>query len=384
MSIRPRVLYVQYTNPAAYPPIEHGAHILANAGFDVLMLGVRLPQGEMHVRPHEHITVRLLPHQSRGWRQKLHYAWFTAWVMGWVIRWRPEWVYASDALSAPVAAMAKSIAGRRVIYHEHDAPADLARATPSAFMRFILRARQQLTHRADLCVLPNEGRAAALERPSSSTIVTVWNCPSRDEVTPSSTRPGANTLRVLYQGTIVPARVPVTVIEALAALPDTVSLTIVGYETAGHSGYTQALLAVAHGLGVGHRVSYAGLLSREEMLRHSADYDVGLSLMPAEGGDLNERTMVGASNKPFDYLACGLPVLVSDLPEWRETYVDAGLGRACRPASAASIADALRWFLAHPAERVAMGERGRARILQDWNYETRFAPVLARLEAVAS
>ena len=77
-------------------------------------------------------------------------------------------------------------------------------------------------------------------------------------------------------------------------------------------------------------------------------------------------------------------MLVSDLPEWRETYVDTGLGRACQPASAESIADALRWFLTHPAERIAMGERGRARILQDWNYETRFAPVLARLKAVAS
>ena len=31
-----RVVYVQYTNPAAYPPLEHSSRILADAGWQVL------------------------------------------------------------------------------------------------------------------------------------------------------------------------------------------------------------------------------------------------------------------------------------------------------------------------------------------------------------
>jgi hypothetical protein len=46
-------------------------------------------------------------------------------------------------------------------------------------------------------------------------------------------------------------------------------------------------------------------------------------------GDLNEQAMAGASNKPFDYLACGVPLLVSDLLDWRMMFVKPGYGLAC-------------------------------------------------------
>ena len=37
-----RVLYVQYTNPGAYPPLVRGAQLLAESGAEVLMLGTRV------------------------------------------------------------------------------------------------------------------------------------------------------------------------------------------------------------------------------------------------------------------------------------------------------------------------------------------------------
>ena len=85
--------------------------------------------------------------------------------------------------------------------------------------------------------------------------------------------------------------------------------------------------------------------------------------------------MAGASNKPFDYLARGCALLISDLPDWREMYFEPGYARACDPDNPESIIAAVRWFLEHPEELRAMGEAGRRRILQDWNYETQFAPV---------
>jgi glycosyltransferase involved in cell wall biosynthesis len=86
-----------------------------------------------------------------------------------------------------------------------------------------------------------------------------------------------------------------------------------------------------------------------------------------------------SSNKPFDYLACGVVPLVSDLPAWRETYVESGYGLACDPADPASIAEAVGGLLAHPARMREMGERGRQRIVEEWNYERQFAPVLERI-----
>jgi hypothetical protein len=46
--------------------------------------------------------------------------------------------------------------------------------------------------------------------------------------------------------------------------------------------------------------------------------------MPKQSEDINMRHMVGASNKPFDYMASGLPLLVTDLPEWAATFVEPG------------------------------------------------------------
>jgi hypothetical protein len=118
------------------------------------------------------------------------------------------------------------------------------------------------------------------------------------------------------------------------------------------------------------------LPTRAALLAHADGFDVGLALMPSQTADLNEQTMLGASNKPFDYLARGLALLVGDRPDWVETYVEAGVARGCRPVMGSDIAAALGEFAAQPADTRAMGERGRQRILADWNYERTFARVV--------
>ena len=132
--------------------------------------------------------------------------------------------------------------------------------------------------------------------------------------------------------------------------------------------------------GLDGRVIFAGTLrTRVDLLALAATCDVGLALMPTSSSDLNERTMLGASNKAFDYLACGLALVVSNADDWRATYADAGYGRTCIPESTESLADAFAWCYEHPEDVRIMGERGRRRILADWNYDAAFAPVLERL-----
>ena len=376
-----RIAYIQYTNPALYPPLEHSSRLLADAGWDVLFLGtgaegLRFPH-------HERITVRELPFRSAGWRQKLHYARFALWTLSWTIRWRPTWVYASDPFSCPVTLLLSYLPGIQMVYHEHDSPNSVS----TRFMRFVLWTRRPLSARADLCILPNEQRARrfAQEIGNGVHVDCVWNCPSRSEV--SDARPPLDgvTLRILYHGSIVPARLPTTVLMALSMLPKGVRLRIVGYETIGHKGYVRQLQELAAQLGIAGRVEFLGPVpQREELLALCRQCDVGLSLMPKQSLDNNEQTMTGASNKPFDYLACGLALLVSDLPDWRVLFVDGGYALAVDPADPHSIATAVRWLLEHPAESRAMGERGRQRILREWNYEEQFAPVLPRLTEKSS
>jgi glycosyltransferase involved in cell wall biosynthesis len=376
-----RVMYVQYTNPASYPPLEHSAGILAAAGCEVLLLGTRGAGEPLLFQQGDRVRVALMPFQSGGWRQKVHYAQFAAWVASQGREWRPDWVYVSDPLACPAALALRQLLGARFVYHEHDSPS--ADAGPqSTFMKVVLRARRAMAASADVCVFPNEERARLFteETGRKQGVVTVWNCPMRREVGAMRPAPTATALKVLYHGSIVPARMPATVLQALAKTPDAVSLVLAGYETAGHPGYVESLRREADALGIAHRVTFAGTVpTRDALMAQCRTCDLGLALMPIRSSDVNERAMVGASNKAFDYLACGLALLVSDLAAWRETFADAGFGRVCEPDSPESIGAALRWFFDHPDERIAMGERGRQRVAADWNYDHQFAPVLARI-----
>jgi glycosyltransferase involved in cell wall biosynthesis len=111
--------------------------------------------------------------------------------------------------------------------------------------------------------------------------------------------------------------------------------------------------------------------------------DIGLALIPMQAADYNFEAMAGASNKVFDYLACGLPVLVSALPEWCEMFVRPGFGAACNPADAQSIAAALLPLVEDRSKMRRMGEAGRHQILAHWNYEAMFAPVFSLMSGAA-
>jgi glycosyltransferase involved in cell wall biosynthesis len=371
-----RILYVQYTNPTGYPPLEHSSLILAETGWQVLFLGTGSYGADtLQFPPHANIQEERMPFCLPGWRQKLHYLRFCWWALWRIVRWRPEIVYASDPFATPVAWMAARLPGVRVIYHEHDSPRE-------SVLWGALRVLRRSLFRSAFCIWPN-GRRPEICAPECKHRAIVWNCPARREAGPSRDPATPGKLEVFFHGSIGPARLPSTLIAALALLPENVRLTVAGYLPVGSRGHMDALRADAQRLGVEHRFTYLGEIPlRSDLLAHCRRADVGLAFMPIEDrGDINESNMTGASNKPFDYLANGLALLVADRPDWRGMFADAGFGRVCDPRDPVSIAAALRWFLDHPNEMRAMGERGRRRIMDDWNYEAQFRPVQKWIES---
>src|SRR5580693_8304535 len=51
-------------------------------------------------------------------------------------------------------------------------------------------------------------------------------------------------------------------------------------------------------------------------------------------------------------------------------------GLSCDPSSAESVAGVLNTFATQPVATRTMGERGRQRVIDEWNYERQFRPVL--------
>ena len=381
-----RILYIQYTNPGGYPPLQHSSKILADAGWQVLFLGTGASgAGGLDFPPHQRITVRRMPFLQPGWRQKAQFARFFLWVLWTVLVWRPRWIYASDPLSCPAALALTFVPWVDVLYHEHDMPAD---KKGDGFFALVMAARRRVARRAKMCIIPNANRLQRFDHELGPLRASacVWNCPGLYEV-PATPRgmqgsgPGA-AVWLLYHGTLVPQRLSPVVIDALALLPDQVRLRAVGYETVGAPGYVAALKRHAESLGIGHRVEFLPPVSRSELFESTVKSDIGLALIPMAVSDYNFEAMAGASNKVFDYMACGLPVVVSALREWCEMFVAPGYGFACDPAEAKSIAAAIAPLVEDPAKMRAMGETARQRILSNWNYEAMFAPVMAVMDGL--
>jgi glycosyltransferase involved in cell wall biosynthesis len=72
--------------------------------------------------------------------------------------------------------------------------------------------------------------------------------------------------------------------------------------------------------------------------------------------------------KVFEYWACGLPVIASDLPPIRPFFKNVHGGILFSPSDAAELAQAIAWLLAHPASSARMGQRGREAVVTRFNH----------------
>ena len=373
-----RVLFVQATEPAAYPPLIHASSLMAQAGWEVTFLSAPIEGDRLELPRHPRIALRAIPARPSHVMGKAAYARYAATAAVLALRLRPHVVYASDPLGAGPGLFAARLARAHLVYHEHDSP------SPGSLRPSIARSRAVAARRAELVIFPNEARARLAQAElgfSADRLRIVWNMPRLAELPALDRRP-EEPFVLYYHGSITPDRLPLTVVEAVRRFCGRARLRIAGYEAPGAAGYVQRLLALGDGRNSPGIVDYAGQVpGRADLVATAAYAHVGLALIPCHSSDPNLGHMTGASNKPFDYMAAGLALLVSDRPDWCDMFAAPGYARACDPTNAASIAAALAWYLDHPAERRAMGASGRAKIAAEWNYDTAFAPVMSALNA---
>lgn len=73
--------------------------------------------------------------------------------------------------------------------------------------------------------------------------------------------------------------------------------------------------------------------------------------------------------KLWEYLAVGLPVVISDFPRLRALIERLDCGLAANPTSPIAIADAIRKLYNSPSERDRLGRNGRRAVLEEYNWE---------------
>lgn len=81
--------------------------------------------------------------------------------------------------------------------------------------------------------------------------------------------------------------------------------------------------------------------------------------------------------KLFEYMAFGLPVVVSNFPLWHDIVIDSNCGLLVNPMDPKAIADAIAWLLAHPCEAAEMGHNGQRAVMKRYNWESEAARLVA-------
>jgi glycosyltransferase involved in cell wall biosynthesis len=114
-----------------------------------------------------------------------------------------------------------------------------------------------------------------------------------------------------------------------------------------------------------HNVRYFGFQPLETLYGHMSSADLGLVLLqpvPAYSY-AGENT-----NKLFEYMFCGLPVIASNFPNLRQIIEDTRCGLCVDPKRPDQVARAILHLLDRPKLRDQLGENGRNAVLTTYNW----------------
>ncbi|HSX98714.1 MAG TPA: glycosyltransferase [Streptomyces sp.] len=169
------------------------------------------------------------------------------------------------------------------------------------------------------------------------------------------------THRLLSCGRLVPRKGYDQAIRALAEVPDT-ELLIAGGPSGGAvmgEPEAQRLLRLADQHGVADRVRLLGAVDPARMP----------ALIDSADAVLCTPTYEPFGIVPLEAMACGVPVVATDVGGHRDTVFDGVTGRLVPAADHGAIAEAVRDVLADEGLRRTMGAAGRERVLARYTWQ---------------
>lgn len=153
---------------------------------------------------------------------------------------------------------------------------------------------------------------------------------------------------ISFAGRLVPHKGVDTILRALALLPNDVALLVIG-----RGPDLAALNELARRLGVRDRVRFCPTVNDADLPRYLRASD--LFVFPSQ------NRLEGFGLAVAEALACGLPVVVADIPGVREVIEPGREGLLAEPLLENSLAEKIRELLDDPARRAQMAVAARAR-----------------------
>lgn len=127
-------------------------------------------------------------------------------------------------------------------------------------------------------------------------------------------------------------------------------------------------------------VEYLGYIGRQELAQVYARSSIGMSTI------LNVGQYASLDNFPtkvYEYMAAGLPVIVSDYPFMRRSVQQDDFGIAVDPVDVQAVAQAIGAILSDPQRAQQMGENGRQAVLQKYNWDIELKKLLELYDSLS-
>jgi glycosyltransferase involved in cell wall biosynthesis len=357
---RGRVAVLSSVHNALDPRVFHKqARTLAAAGFDVHLIA-RHDRDEQRAGVHIHA----LPAPRSRWRRPAQWA-RLAWRT-W--RLRPRLIHIHDPELLPLLLVLRPLLGAAAVYDAHEYYADEVsrRAWIPAPLR---RPAARITHavetfaarRIDAVVAVNEHMAARFRR-RGARAVAVHNFPPGEYVGVERPRPGVGAT-IVYLGLLSSDRGLATVFEAARRLHATkrgARVRVIGrVDWDGLPASLPRDLSAWREAGV----EFAGTIPADDVPLTLAQMSIGW--IPFLETPNNRRTI---PLKLLEYMAAGLPVVVSDLGFMAGIVRESGCGLLAPPGDAVAHAAALAELLTDPQRAMRMGEAGRAAVRERYTW----------------
>jgi glycosyltransferase involved in cell wall biosynthesis len=180
--------------------------------------------------------------------------------------------------------------------------------------------------------------------------------------------------RLVYVGGVSKLRGALELIEAMKILTTKgykdLTLSIIGPVTPTQFGEEITLLLRQYDLEA--RVQIPGPIPHEEVFDVLVRSHIGLAVLHPDPNYVDSLP-----TKIFEYMAAGLPVVVSNFPLWKEIVEGNRCGITVDPLDPKAIAQAIEYLLTHPEEARQMGENGRRAVEEKYNWEKEAEKLLA-------
>jgi glycosyltransferase involved in cell wall biosynthesis len=269
-----------------------------------------------------------------------------------------------------IAGLVLKAFGKNVIYDVHeDVPRQIMRKhwipaiykTPLSFIISRVESLCALFFDAVITVTPT-----IAQRFAGKQVIEVRNYPSLREFAIGDSEASRSAVRshAIYVGAISKER---GILQMIEAFKETSHTLVLGGKFANNNIEKQSRNSKGW-----ENVEFIGWLQRDEVTNILTKSLVGLVVLQPTG-DYEDALPV----KLFEYMAAGVAVVSSDFSIWKDIVDIEMCGICVDPTSPHLIRESLDYLLCNPSIAVEMGRRGRAAILEKYNWESEYKKLVA-------